>query len=248
MIAKRHLPNAPIKEALIDLRVALPVNVDLGRLEAAHDQIKDRFPVKKTIHEGRFGVRFDFEQEAHHTTASEQRTLGFRYETADGNEILQFRINGFTFSQLASYKDWEGMQSIARTLWLTYLKAATPDLVTRVATRFINEIRIPLPLEDFEEYLTEPPRIPAQLPQALSSYLMRIVLPNPSLGAVAIITQAVERQAPAHVPVVLDIDTLINRDFEADDPAVWDRLDDLRHFKNDIFFESITEKTAELCR
>lgn len=248
MIAKRHLPNAPIREALIDLRVALPANVDAGRLEAAHDQIKDRFPVKKTIHEGRFGIRFDFEQDAHHTTAPEQRTLGFRYETADGNQILQLRMNGFTFSKLAPYKDWDEMQSIARTLWHDYLELATPDRVTRVATRFINEIRIPLPFEDFEEYLAEPPRIPQELPQALSSYLMRIVLPNPSLDAVAIITQAVERQASDQVPVVLDIDTFINRDFDVQSEAVWDRLADLRQFKNDIFFASITEKTAELCQ
>ncbi len=248
MTNSHHLSNAPIKEALIDLRVALPQNIGLGELEAAHDRIRDRFPVKKTIHEGRFGVRIDFDSGENPETTAGHNKLGFRFETDDGVEVAQFKTNGFTYSRLAPYTNWEDIRSSANALWQQYLEVATPDRVTRIATRFINVIHIPLPFRDFEEYLTEPPRIPEKLPQALSSYLMRIVLPEPSIGATAIITQALEQQEREHVPIVLDIDVFISHTFDADDAAIWDRLEDLRRFKNDVFFGSVTEKTEELCQ
>ncbi len=250
MTEQCRLPCAPIKEALIDLRVALPQDAELGQLEAAHTLIKDRFPVKKAIYEGHFGIRFDFAAGENPTMAAEQARHGFRFESADGKQVVQFGMNGFTFSQLAPYVSWEDMRQSAKTLWCAYREAVSPDRVTRIATRFINEIRIPLPLQDFEEYLTEPPRIPQGLPQGLSSYLTRIVLPHPDINAIAIITQAMERAEQNVVPVVLDIDAFTNDtlDVDVDAERVWDVLDVLRDCKNDIFFKSVTKKAVELCQ
>ena len=248
MAAPKHLPNAPIKEALIDLRVALPPDQELSHLDAVYDQIRDRFPIKKTIHEGRFGVNFDFKEGVPPKTIASHLSLGFRYESADGRRVAQFRLNGFTYSRLAPYTTWEEMRDEARDLWGIFVQAASPFRVTRAATRFINIIPIPLPFDDFEEYLTAPPRIPDNLPQGLNSYMTRIVLPNPLIDATAIITQALEGVEISHAPVVLDIDVLTNRDFDVSCEKYWEVLEDLRVFKNKIFFESITEKTAELCR
>lgn len=247
MATPRYLPNAPIKEALIDLRVALPSDQELSHLDAVHDQIRDRFPIKKTIHEGRFGVTFDFKAGVPPETIASHLSLGFRYESADGRRVAQFRLNGFTYSRLAPYTKWEEMCDEARELWGVFVKVASPLRVTRVATRVINIIPIPLPFDDFEEYLTAPPRIPGNLPQGLSGYLTRIVLPNSSINAAAIITQAFEGVANGHAPVVLDIDVFTDRDFDVSGDVYWEVLENLRVFKNSIFFESITEKTAELC-
>ncbi len=246
MIVKRHLSNAPIREALIDLRVALPDEVASEDLEAAYSHIRNQYPVQKPIHHGRFGIHFDFKAETHKTIQAEQSSLGYRFESEDGKQIVQFRTNGFTFSRLAPYTSWEDVRGEAESLWKVYCDAAVPMRVTRIAARFINEIRIPLPFKDFGEYLTAPPRIPEQLPQALSSYLLRIVLPEPKIGAFAIITQALEEVKPDHAPVILDIDTFINQTPDDDDATIWRRLEDLRNFKNNIFFESITEKALEL--
>ena len=46
--------------------------------------------------------------------------------------------------------------------------------------------------------------------------------------------------------MVLDIDVFKEKAFDGQE--AWDVLDRLRDFKNQIFFDSITEKTAKLYR
>lgn len=103
MTTQCHLLPPPIEEALIDFRVALPEGADDKKLEALHSRIKDRYPTKKTLHEGRLGIRFDFATEEHRTTETQHTKLGFRYESENGRQIAQFRMNGFTYSELAPY-------------------------------------------------------------------------------------------------------------------------------------------------
>ena len=50
-------PNAPITEALLDIRVELPEGIDIARLESFHEHIKDRFPDKKT--RGAFAIGYN---------------------------------------------------------------------------------------------------------------------------------------------------------------------------------------------
>jgi len=248
MVDQRHLANAPIKEALIDLRVALPQDTDIEQLEAVHKAIGEQFPVKKIIIEGRFGIRFDPENCVQAEATADHTKLGFRYETTSGDQVVQFGMNGFTYSQLKPYTNWEDMRTSAKSLWQIYLKAASPLKVTRVATRFVNLIHIPIPVDGFHDYLTEPPRIPKTLPQGLASYLTRIVLPVPDIHATAIITQALEPTSleTESIPILLDIDTFLDQSFDAEDAAIWNRLEDLRKLKNKIFFASITQKTMDL--
>lgn len=47
MVEVIHFPNAPITEALLDIRVKLPGQTDLAKLAAIHDTIKQRYPTKQ---------------------------------------------------------------------------------------------------------------------------------------------------------------------------------------------------------
>ena len=46
-----------------------------------------------------------------------------------------------------------------------------------MALRYINRINIPLPFTDFKQYLRTTPEIARELPQGLSTFLMRLVIP-----------------------------------------------------------------------
>jgi uncharacterized protein (TIGR04255 family) len=62
-----------------------------------------------------------------------------------------------------------------------------------------------------------------------------------------ILTQAFEGAAgDGRYPVTLDIDAFRDREFDPTDANIWTFLEELRGLKNRVFFESITERTAEL--
>ncbi len=240
----RHLPNAPIREALVDLQVTLPQEATIELLDTCHEQLNTKYPIRKSVKIGTFGVNWEDDQPP--KTSVDHSVLGYRYESEDHANVLQIRTNGFTFSRIENYTTWEDMIREARELWEIYADATSPQQITRVATRYINVMRLPLPINDFQNYLTAPPQVPENLPQGISSFLTRIVLPEPHINAVGIITQALESIEPEAVPVVLDIDTFVTRPFDVENNEYWNCLDQLREFKNRIFFGSVTEEAGGL--
>ncbi len=243
MAIHRHLSRAPITEALIDLRVKLsPEMQDVAHLERIHEQIKEQFPERKSQYE----QIFEFHAGPSPTEKSVRNHVGYRLTSGDGKRVIQATVKGFTFSRLKPYETWENLRAEAYEIWKLYEETVRPEAITRVATRFINQIEISMPMRDFSDYLTAAPIVPEKLPQGLASYYTRLVLLDPATGAVAIVTQAFEPGAnPQVVPVILDIVVYKEKSFENQVDA-WDTIDKLRPFKNLIFFESITDKTAEL--
>lgn len=109
---------------------------------------------------------------------------------------------------------------------------------------------IPLPVRPFEDILTALPQPPAVLAEDISSFFTQIVSRNRDINATAIVTQIVAQTFNNannnNADIILDIDVSTDQNFLPDESKCWDYLEKLRVFKNEIFFKSITEKTAEL--
>lgn len=241
MAKLQHLARAPISEALIDLRVTLPKQTrEVEYLAGLDEQFRNLYPDKKTT------KHFHYHFELDNPEAEEKSTtpLGFRYTNAENTQVIQAAINGFTFSRLPPYQNWSMLREEAMRTWKIYSDHVQPESITRVAARYINKLTFPGPLIDFDDYLRYCPVVPKALPQVLGAFFSRIVVPDVKLECTAIITQ-VFQPSPAEISVVLDIDVFREKVF-TETREVWDVLDYLRDFKNLIFFDSITEKTAKL--
>ncbi len=176
------------------------------------------------------------------THARDLGLRGFLFKSADGLNIAQFRVDGFTFNRLKPYTSWEEVFPEAIRLWRSYAATVSPEYVSRLALRYINRLNIPVPVEDFSLYLTSPPGIPPDLPQEISSFLTRVVLHESVLGLAANITQALEQGLdPSSVTVILDIDAYKVGEFDPHGAEISEVLAALRVFKNRIFFGSLTD-------
>lgn len=245
MARQRHLRNAPIREAIIDLKT-LPA-VDLGMLEPVFESLKSRFPTQDNVRESTFG--FEVDPQGVRSQAVDRGIRGRRLTSADGKYVMLMRVDGFTFSRLPPYETWEAMRGEARPLWDAYRSHAGAERVTRAAVRYINLMEFNLPIADFKEYLTAPPEIPPALPQQTAGFFTRMVLPGVNFEGAAVVTQALEMAVAGKAQLILDIDVfreVKDRDWFADEDSVWETLEQMRRFKNLVFFESITERTAGL--
>lgn len=235
------LKNAPITEALIDLRVKLPSEIDVKKVDFIHESIKEQYPIKQEQRIAEFRIDTVPSQELVKSFFS-----GYRYISSDKKQILQARLDGFTFSRLHPYIKWEELRDEAYKLWLLYRDITSPELITRVALRYINKLNIPIPIRDFGDYLTAPPIVPPGLPQGVGSYFTRVVIYEPAIGAHAIITQALEQMVNEIAPIILDIDVFKVRPEGIEEKDAWGMIERLRHFKNQIFFKSITKRLKEM--
>lgn len=242
MARRRHLARAPIREAIIDVRVS--PNVEVSALRGLGERLKADFPVATEIRVRTFG--FEATENRFRTSTVDQGAVGLRLVSEDNLYVVQCKADGLTLSRLAPYETWEAMSAKARELWTLYLVASRAERVTRLATRYINIMELPLPIPDFRDFLICPPEVPPQLPQEISSFFSRIVIPERKSQSAAVLTQVLEGATEEKAPVVLDIDAFKDLDLAAASEDVWETLEALREFKNQLFFESITEKTAEL--
>jgi uncharacterized protein (TIGR04255 family) len=246
MVKYTLLKNAPITEALIDIRIKIKEDFDVERFQSLSDAISGQYPDKKTRH--RWEGRVEFKKGGEPLSSGTQTVDGYIFTSGDKRQVFQARIDGFTFNRLKPYEKWESFRDEAKRLWKLYSDLVSPEIV-RVALRYINKFDIPLiPQSNIKlnEYLTAAPIVPKGIPQGVSSFLSRVVIHDPETDADAIITQAFEQIVdPKFLPIILDIDVFKQKELISEEEA-WQTLEKLRHFKNNIFFKSITEKAKEL--
>jgi uncharacterized protein (TIGR04255 family) len=248
MAKQRHLKNAPITEALIDIRVKLEKSFKVEKFETLKQELSDSYPI--TERQELLRQHNIFIKGMPLSSPLEGGINGYFYKTNDNTEIAQFRRDGFTFNRLNPYTKWDDLIEKARNLWQLYTKIANPEAVTRLAVRYINNLKLPLPFGDFSEYLCMPPNIPEGLPQGVNNFLNRITIYDSTQDIAANITQSLESGSQSsknnYIIIILDIDVYRQGDFSMDKQEIWEDFEKFRKMKNDIFFKYITEKTARL--
>ena len=245
MTAATHYPNAPITEAIIDLRVKPRADLHLEELEAVRAGEEDAYPRSNKIYQTEGTVTV---QEGVPPSATAQhQVLGFKFTSEGGKSIWQSRLDGFTFSQLAPYANWEPFRDEGRRLWRLFRARSAPVAVERLAVRYVNRIDIPTPSIDLKEYFRTSPEISPDLPQELAGYFMQLQLPQSDLVGQVLINQTIVPPPREDVvSVVLDIDLIRAEDVPNTEEAIWDFFEKLHVRKNEIFEACITDKTRRL--
>ncbi len=243
MAKQAHLANAPITEALLDIKVRVPVRFELETLSSLFRYVSESYPVKKERHQ--FSAKTEMRVGQTPLTEATEAIDGFLFTSSDEKQVFQARKNGFTFNRLKPYESWETFRDEAKRLWQFYKEVVSTE-VQRIGLRYINMINIPLPIADFRDYLTAAPVVPTELPQSVDSFLSRIVITEPKIDAAAIITQVFEQIVdPKLMPLFLDIDVSKQKE-SFDEEEIWSTFEKMRVFKNAIFFSSITDRMKEL--
>jgi uncharacterized protein (TIGR04255 family) len=232
-------------EAIVDCRTKVPAGFNVDAFQALRTKLSHDYPKVEEQRGFEAEVRVEGSQLSQST--KQHGMVGLVFRSASGENVAQFRIDGFTFSRLSPYTSWEEVFPEAFRLWKMYAETVIPDFITRIAVRYINKLHIPLPMGNFSEYLSSYPVVPPELPKQIATFLTRIVIPESDFSADAAITQALEKPTdPNSVTIILDIDVYRVRQYEIDDEAIKLEFEELRKLKNIIFFSSITEKTAGL--
>lgn len=139
----KHLSKAPITEALIDFRARLPEPLNEQHLIKLKENLDPTFP----IHDERRHVQASVDLQGTEQITQrpiDQGLYGWFFRSQDELNIAQFRNNGFTFSRLKPYTNWEDFFKAGRDLWELYEGLVRPVSVPRIAVRYIKPSEDPL--------------------------------------------------------------------------------------------------------
>ena len=229
----------------MDIKVRLRAGTEMAQLAALHEQISDEYPKRGERSAMQAGFKLGPGGSMSMAPPS-ARVDGYLFTSADGRQIVQARLDGFTANRLKPYRDWATFRDEARRRWEAYCHLVQPEAVSRIALRYINRIEIPGPFADFKEYFLTTPEVAPGLPQGLANFFMRLVLPLEQFGCIAVITETLEEPKADAFPYVLDIDVFTERSFPPTDEEIWRTFETLRLAKNEVFFRSVTPKAQEL--
>lgn len=245
MAVPRRLARAPITEALIDFR-AIPQS---GRGEDALKSIPARVQQSYPLVEERRVSESQLAFEAGKPPRATSRDLGLQgvwLRSKDEKEVAQFRTDGFTYSRLAPYTSWEEILPRALSLWEIFVEVLRPEIVTRLAVRYINHLTLPQGQVELDDLILTAPKCPQGVPDQLGQFSTRILLAHPEQKLHAIVTQSIETGVRSTRPtLLLDIDAFKLEDVGISLGEVSPHLEALRDYKNKIFFGSLTDSFAK---
>jgi uncharacterized protein (TIGR04255 family) len=236
--------NAPIIEAILDVQVSLPQDISLEHLGSLHTKIQQRYPEKheRVAFESSLELAFAEKQSV---TRGTGKIDGYLFRSSIEGKVVQSRLDGFTFNKLRPYESWRLFSTEAKNMWDYYRDIAHPIRITRCSLRYINKIVIPFNV-DIKDYFLTGPEISHALPQTLRSFFMRLEVPNDKTDSSGIINMAAQPADESGFPVIFDIDVVRYIDISANDERLWSSFQELREFKNSLFFESLTDKAKEM--
>jgi uncharacterized protein (TIGR04255 family) len=247
MTEPERLSRAPIVEAALSINTVLPDSVNQETLASFQERLGGRYPTKEVrmVWSGQVEMK---PADTPQITTTSGGPSGYIFRSADNRQAVQALRQGFTFSRFKPYQDWDTFSREARDLWSRYATLAKPEKVTRIGLRYINRLDLPLPFNDFKEYLLTVPEIAPGLPQGLASFFFRVVIPVDKAEAFAIITETIVEgeESKGVVPVILDIDVFRTGAFPIVADKLWPAFDRLRELKNDLFFKTLTDKAKDL--
>lgn len=238
----KRYKSAPITEAVIEIRIQPSDAVDSTALETLAKSFNSDFPHQTPTH----ALNLDFSDAVKRNIS--ESFLGMRLSNPNGSRVMHLRPEGFAYSHLAPYSDWETFSREAKPLWDRYRQLAPNAKLARCALRYINRIDIPAPKLEPSDYFSLYIQIPKLLPeQDVINMSLNILMPQKDLECAANIHHAlIEPIAPRSLSFVLDIDIFRLQIDGWSDDRVWKFLDRLRDRKNEIFEGCITDNTREL--
>jgi len=238
------LAKPPIVEAILDIQVAFPHAIDVSQLRELGRALRPEYPQFRE----QFQATVNLEQVP--TTQTINRGLrGYSFLSTDLKKIVQVRIDGFTFNRLAPYVSWEDAYSQALAAWGHY-RSAFPDFkVTRVATRFLNRILLPLDdrnMVEIDDYFKIGTKDPHDDTLVFASFFSNQFFNDVQTGFGANLNTASQPVEGRNLPVILDIEVFEQRLEEVASTEPFSILNKMREVKNRLFLRSLTAKALEL--
>jgi uncharacterized protein (TIGR04255 family) len=231
------LAKAPIREAVIAVTVSLRSPLGPEGRSRLKGSFRAVFPVAEELRG--FEGMVQIVEGRVTQSVNDQGVSGLLLRSERGDEVLQVREDGFSFSKLRPYSSWDRVFASAQAAWRKYAEVADIDLATRLAVRYINQFPIPSP-SALPSYLTAPPSLPGGLDNVrLRGALARLFFEEERTGITCRLTRATE-ETPEGMAVIIDIDAAATGTFEHTEAGFWETFTHLRTLKNKAFFGSLT--------
>lgn len=243
----KQLNNPPVVVALAQLKFSKQ-NFKLEEVLTYHALIERYFPIRQN----NIQVGLDFGKttiplgESKVSGVSNAEVNSYIYLTKDQRTKLEIAADTITYIDENQYNGW-GEFKKATLRMLDILSPIMVDAeVHRVSIRFVNRFTFDDfsdPSKYFNALITSSDGASSY---PLRQYGFRLIMDVPKTDIYTIVNHNVENITSKYV-YTLDIDVLDRQKLIFDVNTIGESLENLRVIKNNVFFDTITDETINVC-
>jgi uncharacterized protein (TIGR04255 family) len=244
-----HLSNAPIREAVLEIRSPSGVEWNEAATLSAMKERLVGFTTFRAESEIAGQVAVDLSQVTAQVGRPEWR--GVRAASEDGLNVVQFNRESFVFSRLRPYTQWETFKADATRLWDIYSELGIRAEIERVGLRFINAVSFDegtssVELDDYIRTANRVPRGMEQLPMS-DTFARDTLLVTGTPYAITVVRTVrgeLKHESRASRSLIVDIDVFTIQSIAGVRESLDTHLEQMRFLKNKAFFGTLTEGFA----
>lgn len=242
------LLHPPIVEAVLDVDCDMPPAFGLALMQKPlSEAFQDQYPKSHVLFLEEARIEQEVDQPIQ--VSAQQRLQSLQFLKEDGKQLIQVRMQGFSFNRLAPYTTLDDYLPEIKRVWGLFATIVAPIQIRAVRLRYIN--RIVLPLTDgrveIKNYLKIGPSLPDEDGLLLAGFLNQYTAMKKETGDR--VDSVLTSQVPENdgLPIILDICVTSG---ETADPTNWDwlvaKIQSLRGLKNRLFHNTLTEQCLNL--
>lgn len=236
--------RAPIILGILQIRFPSISNFDIAKIKSVAAKIKKDFPnIDERYSQG---ILINNNQDETNISLDEKKFDNIQISNQDKKRLFVISHEKFTYQAKDTYQGWEDFIKGVKLFWEEFSNTFSIETIHGVSLRYLNKFELPLDFKSFNDYFN------SYLEDKTSNhhvnqYQFRFSTLDPKNNMTINIAHSLEKPTNQFHPYLLDIDVLKNEMIENSD-AIWKNFEVLRTKKNELFNQSITEKTVELIK
>lgn len=239
--------NPPIREAIFTIDYKNPVGLNVLQAFSDLRSISETYRIRKNNSVTHHRIQTKNNKGELETNFNIQNLQdGFILQPSENPEkVIQAKKEQFAFHKIQGYTNWETLLNEFESIVSELVKSSIePISVKEISVRYINHI----PYEstwNLREYFNLLPPVIEGIPDDIKTFFMQLGTNRNDLNG--IITEAIIKVG-MELKFVIDLKVSKQVDIVLDNAALWSVFNEIREFKNQLFFSIITDKTKNLFR
>jgi uncharacterized protein (TIGR04255 family) len=244
MAKQEHLKNAPVIEAIFGIQADASKNWDAETVEPWLLQAFSDFPQIQEQRQFVNEISLAPGKKLKSNT-SVRAVEAFLLRQDDGSSAIQVRRDGFSYSQLAPYPDWEKFVAAGLQNWEIYRDRFEVSSPHNVFVRFVSRVSYPK-VENFRlsDYFVSSPSAPDGTDWTIASFRdNRVYFPHGSKFKIEsnFWPTGTDKNQDVY-SFILDLSVTPTQTLAESGETIDEILPHLRDLKNDAFFSKFTEQ------
>jgi len=243
----QELPHPPVVLALFQVKFRQEV-VDWDIVKRIEGCIIEQYPVCVVHNQSKFSISSPLQVGCQTVKAdTDTKIIGYTFSTKDQKVKLNIEQGTVTYHDERKYAGWDHFKSSISSFLSLISPIISDSIIQCVSIRFINKFVLPdfkNPLDYTNIIISSAVEIEHAYP--VSKYSFKLFHEIPETNIKGWVNHSLDN-VDGKLNYIFDIDILNHENIVYDQDTIMDMLEKMRDVKNEIFFETLTEKTLSLC-